>query len=123
MEEFKYWVALNNFQKFGPIRFKKLLKHFLPKDTSLENAFRAGIPDLIKAGIEENVAEEFVATRREINPNQLIANLGQEAIKIMTITDRFYPILLGEIYNPPPLLYYKGEFRNEATAGSNNFVG
>ncbi|MDD5031651.1 MAG: DNA-processing protein DprA [Patescibacteria group bacterium] len=110
MENLKYWVALNNFQKFGPIRFKKLLKHFLAKDAGLENAFRADISELMKAGIEENIAEEFSAAKREINPDQLIARIAEEDIKVMTIADKSYPALLGEIYNPPSLIYYKGEF-------------
>ena len=110
MENLKYWVALNNFPKFGPIRFKRLLKYFLPRDSRLENAFRAGIPELIKAGIEENIAEEFTAARREINPDRLVAKSAEEDIKVMTITDKSYPKLLTEIYNPPPLLYYKGQF-------------
>ncbi|MDD5295073.1 MAG: DNA-processing protein DprA, partial [Patescibacteria group bacterium] len=109
MENLKYWVALNKFQKFGPIRFKKLLKYFLPEDGRLENAFRAGLPELLKAGVEENIAEEFIATRREIDPDRLIAKIIKEDIKIMAITDKSYPALLNEIYNPPPLIYYKGE--------------
>ena len=110
MEELKYWVALNNFQKFGPIRFKRLQKYFYSQDASLANAFRASAEELAKAGLERNIAEEFTARRREIDPDQLMADLIKEKVKVITITDKLYPKLLGEIYNPPPLLYYKGEF-------------
>jgi DNA processing protein len=108
MEELKYWVALNNFPKFGPIRFKKLLGHFSSKDKTLKNAFTAKPLELIKAGIETNIAEEFVAARNNIHPEELIAKLEKENIKILTIIDEAYPKLLTEIYNPPALLYYRG---------------
>lgn len=110
MENLKYWIALNNFSKFGPVRFKKLQKYFYQQDPELKNAFQAPVEALIKAGIEEKIAEEFSAARIEINPEKLIAQLVKEDIKIITINDELYPKLLTEIYNPPPLLYYKGRF-------------
>lgn len=109
MEHLKYWIALNHFPKFGPIRFKKLIKYFSSKDSGLANAFKASFNELIKAGIENNIAEEFIATRAEINPDKIIARLEEENIKVITINNENYPKLLAEIYNPPPLLYYKGE--------------
>jgi DNA processing protein len=108
MENFKYWVALNNFPKFGPIRLKRLLNYFLPQGRNLEKAFFAFSEELTKAGIEENIAEEFVAARNNIHPEELIAKLEKEDIKILTIIDESYPKLLAEIYNPPALLYYRG---------------
>ncbi|MFA4941805.1 MAG: DNA-processing protein DprA [Patescibacteria group bacterium] len=108
MENLKYWVALNNFPKFGPIRFKKLLGHFFPKDKTLKNAFTAKSLELAEAGIEANIAEEFIAARNNINPEELVAKLEKENIKILTIVDEIYPKLLAEIYNPPALLYYRG---------------
>jgi len=108
MEELKYWVALNNFPKFGPIRFKKLLGRFSAEDQTLKNAFLAPTSELTKAGIETNIAEEFIAARSNIKPDELIAKLEKENIKVITITDKHYPKLLAEIYNPPVLLYYRG---------------
>ena len=110
MEKLKYWVALNNFPRFGPIRFKKIEKYFFRQDPSLENAFRAKVDELVRAGIEENIAEEFAATREEIDPEKLIAKLKEEGVKVITIKDESYPKLLAEIYNPPLLLYCRGEF-------------
>jgi len=108
MEELKYWVALNNFPKFGPIRFKKILGHFFAQDQTLKNAFLSSSSELTKAGIEENVAEEFIAARNNINPDELIIKLAKENIKVITVVDENYPKLLAEIYNPPALLYYRG---------------
>lgn len=108
MEELKYWVALNHFPKFGPIRFKKIIKHFSSSDKTLKNAFLAQTSELEKAGIETNIAEEFIAARNNIKPDEIIIKLEKENINVITIVDENYPKLLAEIYNPPALLYYRG---------------
>ncbi|MFH1522719.1 MAG: DNA-processing protein DprA [Patescibacteria group bacterium] len=105
MNEIKYNIALNHFPKFGPRRFNKLAEYF----PDLENAFKAPAIDLIKAGIENNIAEEFIAIRNSINPDQILEKLNRENIKVVTIDNNQYPKLLKEIYSPPPLLYYRGE--------------
>ena len=106
MQDLKYWIGLNNFPKFGPVRFKKLINYF----QDMRVAFRATSEELIKAGIEANIAQEFVTARMEINPDELIDRLAKEDIKVITIKEKIYPKLLKELYTPPPLLYYKGNF-------------
>ena len=122
-KKLKYWVALNHFPKFGPVRFKKLKKYF----SDLENAFKASSAELIKAGIEQKIADEFVAYRVNINPDQLMEELDKENIKILTIEDKNYPKLLAEIYDPPQFFYYKGNFDIQdefplAVVGSRKFT-
>lgn len=102
--DLKYWLALNEFQKFGPVRFKKLLNFF----PNCEEVWHTDINTLTQAGIEQNVAEEFSIWRSGINPDEEIKQLKEEGVEIVTILDDDYPSLLKEIYSPPPLLYYKG---------------
>lgn len=99
-----FWNAIANIQKIGPARFKRLYNYF----ETMEQAFNAPFGELIKAGLEENIAQEFVISRNEINPNEIWQKIEKENIKIVTIKDSNYPKLLKEIYNPPPVLYYKG---------------
>ncbi|MFH1233842.1 MAG: DNA-processing protein DprA [Patescibacteria group bacterium] len=105
MNDLKYWVGLNNFSKFGPVRFKRIRQYF----PNLENAFKANSNELKRAGIEEKIAEEFISARLLINPDSLMEKLIKQNIKVVTIEDKHYPKLLAEIYDPPPLLYYRGE--------------
>lgn len=105
----KYLIALNHFPKFGPVRLKKIKKYF----PDLQNAFTSTSQKLTKAGIDENIANEFVAARNDINPEQLCKRLEQENINVITIEDELYSKLLSEIYDPPQLLYYKGELTKE----------
>lgn len=99
-----FWNAIAQIPKIGPARFKKIYNYF----ENMETAFRASVSDLIEAGVEEKIALEFIGYRPQINPHQEWEKLEKENIKIITIKDGDYPPLLKEIYNPPALLYYKG---------------
>ncbi len=109
MHDLKYWVALNNFPKFGPVRIKRLKKHF----PNMESAFKASANELNRAGIENKLTDEFLAARININPDQLLEQLNQEGINVITIENKNYPKLLSEIYDPPQLLYYKGQLETQ----------
>ena len=104
MENIKYHVALNYFPKFGPQRLRKINKYF----SNLEDAFKASSIEFMKAGIEEKIINEFIDFRKKINPDKIIEDLDKKNIKIITINNKSYPKLLSEIYNPPQILYYKG---------------
>src|SRR3989338_5093588 len=105
MEELKYWLAFSQFYKFGPIKFKKIRKRF----PNLTAAFKAPLKEYLLAGIDEKTAEEFMIFKHRVEPDQLLENLNKEKIKILTIDNPFYPKLLKQIYDPPFLLYYRGD--------------
>lgn len=114
MRKHKYLIALNSFVKFGPHSIKKLHNHF----SGPEEAFGAGWPELVQAGLSQPLAREFAAYRETIDPDALLEDLEREHIKITAKSDNDYPLLLKEIHNPPPLLYYRGVLppRNAALA-------
>jgi len=119
----KYLIALSHFQKFGPKRLKILKKNF----DNFEKAFYANLKELKTANIEENVAQEFISTRDNINFNLILEKINKENIRICTPEDDVYPKLLKEIYNPPELLYYKGELKENdelslAVVGTRKFT-
>ena len=105
----KYIIALSSFPKFGPVRLKKLRHYF----SDYKKAFQGNLFELKKAGIEEPIASEFISWRNESDPNKLISDLIKEKINIITLDDPLYPRLLKEIYNPPALLDYRGQFTKD----------
>jgi len=111
-KELKYWIAFSQFTKIGALRFKKLYDRF----PSLEVAWQATARDLIRIGLEPKLAEEIIVQRSEINPDFELEKLERENIKVITIKDKNYPKLLKEIYDPPALLYYKGNLKTEKFA-------
>lgn len=119
----KYLIALSHFQKFGPTRLKRLKNFF----ANFEKTFKANLDDLRKAGIEESVAQEFISTRDDIDIDSILEKIKKENIKICTGEDKTYPKLLKEIYDPPQILYYKGELNNNdefslAVVGTRKFT-
>ncbi len=100
----KYLIALTYIENLGPITLKKILKHLAP-----EEAWRASLSDLLQAGLNKNFAQSIIEHRVNLNPNQIIEQLEKEKIKVLTFYDNDYPKLLKEIYNPPIVIYYKGD--------------
>ena len=104
MNDLKYWLALSQFYKFGPVKYKKLKNYF----SNIEAAYKASTKDYLRAGIEEKVAEEFMIFKHQIEPDKLLENLHKEKLNALTIEDSAYPKLLKQIYDPPFILYYRG---------------
>lgn len=101
-----YWLAFNQISTIGPIRFQRLLNYF----ADLKDAWQAPISELIKAGLEPKIAREVAEKKPKINPQNELEKLEKINGQAITILDQNYPKLLKEIYAPPPLLYYLGEF-------------
>jgi len=105
-EQAKYFIAFNQFhEKIGPQRIKRLLNYF----GGLEDAWRASEYDLVKAGLEENIVNELCSQRITIDPDKELEKLEAHGIGVMTILDENYPKLLKEIYDPPAIIYVRGQ--------------
>lgn len=118
-----YWNAIALTAKIGPRRFKKLYNYF----PDMQTAFSASFSDLLAAGLEEKIAQEFLLRRNEINPETEWQKIETEKLRLLTIGNEKYPRLLKEIYSPPPVLYYQGEISAEdefpiAVVGTRKFT-
>ncbi len=122
LNKHKYLIGLSHFSKFGPIRLRRLRKYF----SSSEKAFGSSLGELIKAKIEESVAQEFISFRSQIDLESILKKLEAENIDVISPDDNDYPETLKEIYNPPQLLYFKGELYQKekclAVVGSRNYT-
>lgn len=101
----KYWNAFNQNLKVGPVRFQKLYNYF----ENLSDAWHASGQELNESGLEKNVIDYITVKRKEIDPDIEMEKLLKENIKVITIKDESYPKILKEIYNPPALLYVRGQ--------------
>ncbi len=87
------------------MRLKAVLDHF--QDPKL--AWEADQKQLIELGIPRNTVEILVETRRNFSPEDYAKSIEESGIKWLTIFDECYPKNLKQIYDPPVVLYYKGE--------------
>ncbi|HEX3105401.1 MAG TPA: DNA-processing protein DprA [Terriglobales bacterium] len=98
------WLALTLTPGLGPTRAKRLVEFF----GGVEGVFRASLTELEAAGLPAGAAQSL-ATGRSIELAQ--DELGKAAnagIKIVSLDDPEYPSELRQIYDPPLLLYVRG---------------
>lgn len=102
--DLKYWLALARVPNFGSARIGKLYRAF----PNMERAFSASVMDLLEAGFDANLANHFLQTRLHISPDQELEKLLEAGVSAVTRRDPEYPPLLSKIYDPPPILFYRG---------------
>jgi len=100
----KYWVSFSAIEEISSVFIKKLYDNF----GDIEKAFNISLSELTKVeGIDAKKAERFIKLRDEIDPDKIYEKV--QDIDIITFDDVNYPKLLREIYNPPMVLYCKGD--------------
>lgn len=108
-QDAKYFNAFNLIEGIGPIGFKKLLAGF----ASLKQAWSADYNQLSRTGLEKGQIENIINQRPKINPDREIEKVNKAKVELIIIKDENYPRLLKEIYNPPALLYIRGQLKPE----------
>lgn len=102
-----FLVALHTVSGLGPIRLKFLLDNF---DDNAQAIWQAPISKLKELKLPEAVIKNLDRTRQELSVKDYFNGILAKGIQILTIFDSDYPKLLSEIYDPPLILYYLGQF-------------
>lgn len=100
------WLLLNNAQGIGPVTFGRLLKFF----GSVDDILGASAASLEKVeGIGPKTAHSIAASREKFNVAAELILAQALSVTLLTLQDPRYPPALAPIYDPPPVLYVKGE--------------
>ena len=99
-EDAKLWVALSRVPQLGTVRFRRLESHF----GKLENAWCASFNELKAAGLEDRPAQEILAARNNLSPDEEMAALERAGVTAVTWNEPGYPFRLKEIADPPAVL-------------------
>ena len=106
MDTREAFVALNLIEGVGPIRVRQLLEHFGEAPAVL----RASPIQLRQVkGIGPDTAEAIANWEKTINLSAELKRIEEFGCKIIIANDPEYPELLREIYDPPVVLYVRGE--------------
>ena len=106
MEPHEALVALNLIEHVGPIRLRQLLEHF----GEAPEILRASKQQLLQVrNIGEETAEAIASWEKTIDLNGELKRIGEFGCRIVAQADAEYPELLRQIYDPPILLYVKGQ--------------
>jgi DNA processing protein len=111
--EQSYWVALTLTPGLGPTRSRMLLDHF----GEVAHVFQASLTELEAAGLPA-VSAQFLASGEALGKaeDELVKARDAGATVVMQ-GDREYPERLKEIYDPPLVLYIRGDAGVLARAG------
>lgn len=106
MNAYQARVSLNLID-IGSRRLEKLLQYF----PSPEEIFHSTKENLLRIeGIGEEIAGKITNFKNAALEEEL-KFIKQHKLKVITLDDAAYPLLLKKIYDPPIVLYYKGELR------------
>jgi DNA processing protein len=98
------WLAISLTQGLGPTKARKLVEHF----GTPEAVFRASLTELESTGIQAVSAQSIATGRSAELAREEIARAAAAGVTIISVDDPAYPPRLKEIYDPPLILYIRG---------------
>jgi len=98
------WLALSLTPGLGPTRARKLIEHF----GSAEAVFRASLTELESTDIQAVCAQSIATGKSAELAREELARAADAGITVVSIDDACYPPRLKEIYDPPVILYVRG---------------
>lgn len=104
MKDIKYWIWFSRIDALSAKRKLELLNEF----NGIKNLWNIKKETLIEKGIKEKLAEEITSPKYKLNLEQYIQYMEKNNISLITIYDDKYPNKLKNIYDPPVVLYIKG---------------
>lgn len=104
MKDIEYWIWLSRIEGLNP----KLLNDLLKKYEDPKRIWDKTKEELLQDGVKEKYAKEITNTIYRQNLDKYLKYIKQNDIEIITIKDKEYPDKLKVIYDPPIVLYIKG---------------
>lgn len=104
MENVKYWIWLSRIEGIS----SKILIEVLSKYKSPEILWNKTKQELLEDGIKEIYAEELINSLYRTNLDKYLEYMSKNNIEIIDIYNKYYPDKLKLIYDPPIVLYVKG---------------
>jgi DNA processing protein len=98
------WLAISLTQGLGPTRARKLIEHF----GGVEAVFHASLTELEATGIQAVSAQAIATGKSQELAREEIARAASAGVAVISPEDACYPLRLKEIYDPPLLLYVRG---------------
>jgi DNA processing protein len=99
------WISLSLTSGLGPTKARKLVEHF----GSAEAVFHASLTELEGTGIKAVSAQSIATGKSAELAREEIARAAGANVTIVSGEDANYPARLKEIYDPPLVLYVRGD--------------
>jgi DNA processing protein len=104
-EQRMHWLALALTPSLGAVRARKLAEHF----GGVDHVFRASLTELEAAGLRAEAAQSIALGKSIALAEEESVRAAAAGAEIVSFDDPAYPMLLRNIYDPPILLYVRGD--------------
>ena len=105
LERYTYWLAVMLTPGVGSRLSAELLKHY----GTPERVFAASKTELESCGLPGPVSSAIASGGPLKAAEQELEKIRQQGCRLLAWDEPDYPALLKEIYDPPVLLYYRGD--------------
>ncbi len=99
----QYWIWLSSVEGLGPKRFYQLMSEYEDARSVWDN-----VGEQMRF-LGKQTYQNLLSARTEQYLYSLFATLDQKGIRAISRLSDFYPSRLTDIYDPPPVLYTKGD--------------
>jgi DNA processing protein len=108
MSDLRYWLAINLIPDIGPVRARRLLSAFGNPETlfTMPSGELMGVED-----IGEERAGRIAGFKEWDRVDREIEVAAQNDVRIVTMDDHLYPLLLRGLSDAPPVLYVRGNLQ------------
>jgi DNA processing protein len=98
------WLAISLTPGLGPTKARKLVEHF----GSAEAVFHASLTELESTGMQAVSAQSIATGKSAELAREEVARAAAAGVTVVSLEDSCYPSRLKEIYDPPLVLYVRG---------------
>jgi DNA processing protein len=98
------WLAISLTPGLGPTKARKLVEHF----GGTEAVFHARLTELESTGMQAVSAQSIATGKSAELAREEIARAAAAGVTVVSLEDPCYPSRLKEIYDPPLVLYVRG---------------
>ncbi len=110
MTELEALIILNQIPELGPKRIKRLLEYF----GSAQKVFNSSLEELESIeSIGPSIAKSILEHKNKIDPQKELDLVKKYGAKIVMYNEKGYPVMLKHLSDAPPLIYIKGEIKEE----------
>src|SRR5258706_3299768 len=99
------WLALSLTPSLGPTKARKLVSLF----DGVHNVFRASLTELEAAGLRAESAQSIALGKSLVLAEEEMIRAASAGAQLLTLDDDEYPATLKNIYDPPLVLYVRGD--------------
>ena len=107
------WLALSLTEGLGPKRGRSLVEHL----GGIQNVFKASLTELEAAGIRAVSAQSLATGQSAELAQDELARVTAAGVSVVGLDDPTYPAELKQIYDPPLVLYVRGNVEAIAQPG------